>query len=184
MLNLTSANEHEPFIERQIRVVKERSRAIRHSIPFTAIPAKMLMHMIFFVVKMINNFPAKGGVLTEYSPKTIMSGQRITYKQCSLPFGMYCQVHEEDGRQKSLIAWTSGAILVGPSSNRQGGHLFYALNSDCIIAWCAWTVLPMPTVVIDCVNELARNQPQLAIFLDCNKSEITDGEIKYTPLET
>ncbi len=37
-LNLTSANEHEPFIERRIRVVKERVRSIRHSLPFTCIP--------------------------------------------------------------------------------------------------------------------------------------------------
>ena len=85
-LNLTSANEHEPYIERRIRVVKERARAVRHSMPFTSIPSKMLTHMVFFVVKLLNLFPVKGGVLTEYSPKTIMSGQTINYKQYSLPF--------------------------------------------------------------------------------------------------
>ena len=109
---------------------------------------------------MINYFPAKGGVLTEYSPKTIKSGQRINYKQCSLPFGMYCQVHGEDGQQHSLIAQTYGAILVGPLSNCQGGHLFYSLNLGHIIARRAWTVLPKPTAVSDHVNELVRDQPQ------------------------
>ena len=93
-LNLTSANEHELYIEQRIRVVKERTRAVRHSIPFTAIPAKMMTHMVFFVVKLLNYFPVKGGVSTQYSPKTIMSGQSINYKQCSLLFGTYCQVHE------------------------------------------------------------------------------------------
>jgi hypothetical protein len=63
-LNLTSVNEHEPYIERGIRVVKERTQAVCHSIPFTQIPVKMLTHMVFFVVKMLNlnYFPAKGGV--------------------------------------------------------------------------------------------------------------------------
>jgi hypothetical protein len=105
-LNLTSANEHEPYIERRIRVVKERTRAVRHSIPFTQIPVKMLTQMVFFVVKMLNYFPAKGGVSDYHSPKTIMSGQTLNYKQCSLPFGTYCQVHEEDGQRNSLIART------------------------------------------------------------------------------
>ena len=41
-LNPTSADEHEPNIERRIRVVKERTWAVRHSLPFTAIPVRML----------------------------------------------------------------------------------------------------------------------------------------------
>jgi hypothetical protein len=132
-INLTSANEHEPYIERRIRVVKERIRAVRHSIPLTQIPVKMLTHMVFFVVKMLNYFPAKGGVSDYRSPKTIMSGQTLNYKQCSLPFGTYCQVHEEDGQRNSLIARTSGAISVGLSSNRQGGHLFISLNTGRVL---------------------------------------------------
>ena len=68
-LNLTSANEHEPYIERRIRVVKERTRAVRHSLPFTQIPAKIITHMVFFVVKLLNYFPAKGGVSTQYPGK-------------------------------------------------------------------------------------------------------------------
>jgi hypothetical protein len=86
-LNLTSANEHEPYIERRIRVVKERTRAVQHSIPFTQIPVKMLTHRVFFVVKMLNYFPAKGGISDYHSLKTIMSGQTLNHKQCFLPFG-------------------------------------------------------------------------------------------------
>ncbi len=111
-LNLTSANEHEPYIERRIRVVKERTRSVRHSLPFSSIPPKILTHIVFFVVKLLNLFPVKGGVSTQYSPKTIMSGQVITYKQYLLPFGTYCQVHEEDGQRNSLVARTQGAISV------------------------------------------------------------------------
>ena len=175
MLNLTSANEHEPYIERRIRVVKERKRAVRHSMPFTSIPSKMLTHMVFFVVKLLNLFPVKGGVSTEYSPKTIMSGQTINYKQYSLPFGTYCQVHEEDGQRNSLAARTQGAILVGPSSNRQGGQLFFSLNTGRIITRRAWTVIPVPQPVITRVNELAADQPSLMTFTDCHGNEIGDA---------
>jgi hypothetical protein len=50
-LNLTAPDKHEPYIECCIRVVKERTRAIRHSVPFTAVSKQMLTHMIFYVVK-------------------------------------------------------------------------------------------------------------------------------------
>ena len=183
-LNLTSANEHEPYIERRIRVVKERTRAVRHSIPFTQNPVKMLTHMVFFVVKLLNYFPAKGGVSDYHSPKTIMSGQMLNYKQCSLPFGTYCQVHEEDGQRNSLIARTSGAISVGPSSNRQGGHLFISLNTGRVLARRSWTVLPMPQSVIDRVNAMAKDQPQLITFMDKHGMQFGDDTELITPPET
>jgi hypothetical protein len=117
MLNLTSANKHKPNIEHQICVIKERVRAVCLLLPFTAIPIKMLTHMTFFVVKMLNCFPVKGSVSSQYSPKTIMSGETLNYKQCSLPFSTYCQVHEEDGPRNSLAAQMQGAISLGPSNN-------------------------------------------------------------------
>ncbi len=94
-LNLTSANEHKPFIEHHICVVKERVWSIRQSLPFQTIPKIIMMHMVFYAVKLLNYFLAKGGVSEIYGPKTIMSGKIIDFKKFSLPFGAYCQVHEE-----------------------------------------------------------------------------------------
>ena len=61
-VNLLSANEHVPDIERCIRVVKERSRATRHGLPFQRIPQLIVTHIVLLVVKMLNYFPPKGGV--------------------------------------------------------------------------------------------------------------------------
>ncbi len=111
-LNLTSANKHKPFIEHRICVVKERVWSIRHSVPFQTIPKIIMMHMIFYAVKLLNYFPAKGGVSEIYGPKTIMSGKIIDFKKSSLPFGTYCQVHEEKLPQNSLANRTLGAIFL------------------------------------------------------------------------
>jgi hypothetical protein len=46
-LNLVSANKHVPEIERKIRVIKERVRAIIYSIPFNSLPAWMLVHTVY-----------------------------------------------------------------------------------------------------------------------------------------
>ncbi len=54
-LNLASANEHVPEIER--KVIKKRVRAIIYSIPFNSLPARMLVHAVLFVTKELNLFP-------------------------------------------------------------------------------------------------------------------------------
>ena len=110
ILNLTAANEHEPFVERRIRVIKERTRAVRHSLPFKTLPRKMTANIVLYVTKLLNFFPTKGGLSTTLSPKMIMSGETINYKHYTLPFGSYCQVHEETAPRNSLAARTQGAI--------------------------------------------------------------------------
>jgi len=180
-LNLASANEHEPFVERRIRVVKERVRSLRYTLPFKTLPKNLLTHMVFFVVKLLNYFPAKGGVSDHYSPKAIMSGEVISYKQYSMPFGTYCQVHEQDTPRNSLAARTQGAISLGPSNNVQGGQKFYTLDTGKVVTRYSWTVIPMPTAVIDRVNELSKDQPTQLTFEDRQGRPIGDNDaIAYT----
>jgi hypothetical protein len=49
-VNLASSNEHVPEIERRIRVVKERCRATRHSLPFERIPKLLMIHIVSHAV--------------------------------------------------------------------------------------------------------------------------------------
>jgi hypothetical protein len=62
VVNLASANEHVPEIERRIRVVKECFRVTRHSLPFERIPKIMMIHIVLNVVKLLNFFTTKSGV--------------------------------------------------------------------------------------------------------------------------
>jgi hypothetical protein len=178
-LNLTSANKHEPFIERCIRVVKERVWFIRHSIPFQTIPKIIMMHMVFYVVKLLNYFPEKGGVSEIYGSKAIMSGEITDFKKFSLPFSTYCQVHEEKLPQNSLAERTLGAISLGPSRNAQGGHKFFTLNTSRVITHWSWDVIPMPKSVVDRVNYIGRDQPIQPVFLNHAGNPIGDGDANY-----
>jgi hypothetical protein len=178
MVNLASANEHVPEIERRIRVVKERCLATRHSLPFERIPKLMMIHILLNVVKLLNFFPTKGGVSDTLSPKTIMSGETLYFKKhLSLQIGQYCQVHEEYTPRNSQVARTKGAISLGPSVNLQGGFKFIALNSGKKIVRRSWDVIPMPDVIINRVNELVGDQPSLMTFTDRHGRLIGDTEI-------
>jgi hypothetical protein len=53
MVNLASANEHVPEIERRIRVVMEWCWATRHSLLFERIPKLMTIHIVLNVVKLL-----------------------------------------------------------------------------------------------------------------------------------
>ncbi len=76
-LNLTSANKHMPEIERKIHVIKERVHAVMYGMPFNAVPPITCINAVLFVTKQLNLFPVKGGILANYSPKQIMSGEVV-----------------------------------------------------------------------------------------------------------
>ena len=48
--NTTAAKEHVAEAERQIRTVKERSRGIRATLPFSSIPKRVKIELIYFIV--------------------------------------------------------------------------------------------------------------------------------------
>ena len=58
-VNLTSANEQVPEIERQIHIVKERSCAFHHSLLFNQIPKIMTIHAKLNIAKILNYFTTK-----------------------------------------------------------------------------------------------------------------------------
>ena len=48
-LYICAANEHIAFMERDVRTVKQRYRAIRHDLLYTTMPSLMVVHLIIFV---------------------------------------------------------------------------------------------------------------------------------------
>ncbi len=165
-LNLASANEHVPEIERTIQVFKERVRAIIYSIPFNSLPAWMLVHAVLFVTKQLNLFPVKGGLSSNLSPKQIMLGEVVHYKFCAMGFGRYCQIHEEDQPRNGMVQQMQGAILLGLSGNAQGGHKLFTLTTGKVVTHRIWTELPSSVAVIERVAQLAKGMPALPIFTD------------------
>ena len=179
-LNLTAANEHEPFIERRIRVIKERVRALRYTLPFRNLPKKMVANMVLYVTKLLNFFPAKNGLSDTLSPKAIVTGEHLNYKHYNLPFGSYCQVHEETHPRNNMAARTLGAISLGSSGNMQGAQRFLSLKTGEVIVRYSWTEVPMPDEVIQRVNYFGRDQPEQLTFADRHGVPIGDHDPAIT----
>ena len=89
-VNIASTQERVPEIERAIRTIKERYRALYHRVPYKSMPKIMIKAAAREAVKWLNMFLPKGRVSHIYSPRAIVLGKPIEYqKHCTISFGSY-----------------------------------------------------------------------------------------------
>jgi len=176
-LNVTSADEHVPEIERWIRTCKERCRAVICMLPFKKLPRRLIVELIYAATFWLNSFPKKHGISATISPRTIITGLELDFnKHCALEFCEYCQTHEET--DSSMRTRTVGALALRPTGNAQGGYYFLSLHTGKRLNRKRWTPLPMPREVEDQVHRLAQKQktnPGVE-FCDRNKVRIDDTD--------
>jgi hypothetical protein len=150
-LNTTAASECVPDIERHIRLIKERARAIRSTMPFKIIPGRMIIEMMAHVVLWLNS----------YSPRTIMTGTALDFtKHCQIPCGAYTEVHEDKDKTNTMDGRTHPAICLGPTANFQGSYKFLSLRTGKRITHKQFTELPMTDSVVKRVEAMALREKQ------------------------
>ena len=168
-LNETSRDEHVGDIERYIRTVKERMRAINSTMPFHKVPSRLVIEMARTAVFWLNAFPVLGGASQDLSPRTILTGQKVDYKRhCHFQFGEYTQTHEE--HNNSMNPRTVGALALRPVGNGQGSFYFLSISTGRVLNRLHATALPMPDDIIEKIHRMAqqqKNNPGL-IFADWN----------------
>jgi hypothetical protein len=128
--NTTAAKEHVSEAERTICTLKERTRGLIATLPFTHIPRRMKIEFVYFVVLWLNAFPVKSGVSATYSPRELVLRRKLDYKKhCQVLPGSYCEVHDEPVPTNTMVARTHACIALGPTGNLQGTVKFYCLTT-------------------------------------------------------
>jgi hypothetical protein len=121
----------------------------------------------------INCFPSADSASATLSLREIVTGMRVTYdKHCQLQFGDYVQTHQS--HNNTMLPRTTGAIALRPTGNEQGGHFFHSLTSGRMLNRNKWTVLPMPSDVVDRIHVLSRRSRATRDGLDIEDD--IDGE--------
>lgn len=155
-LNVVSRDEHVSEVDRHIRTLKERCRSTYNSLPFTKLPSRMAVELVYAMTFWIHVFPSQDGVSNSMSPREIITGVPIDAdKHCVIPFGAYAQTHEQ--HDKNMESRTIGAIALRPTGNAQEGHFFYNLQTGKHISRNRWTELPMPTEVVRRIHQMAKS---------------------------
>ena len=78
-MSYATLQEHVPEIDRAIKIIKERFRALYHLLPVNAILKVMVRCGAKDVVKWLNMFPNKGGVSNTYIPIEILTAKPVNY---------------------------------------------------------------------------------------------------------
>jgi hypothetical protein len=170
-LNTTAASEHVPDVERKIRVLKERARALRSTLPFKIIPGRIIIEMLANVVPWINAFLQSSGVSKTFSPRTIMTGTALDFnKHCQIPFGAYAEVHEDNNITNTMTERTHPAICLGPIENFQGTYKFLSLKTGKRINWKQFKELAMPDSIIRQIEAMETREKQDKVIIFCNRS--------------
>ena len=103
-------------MERSIRYVKDGTRAIINSLPYTHYTKAMIIGCMMYNLKSINQLPVANGLSTRVSPRTLGTGEPPpSYNDlCKLKFGDYVQTALGTMRNDAT-ARTIGAMALYPS---------------------------------------------------------------------
>ncbi len=172
-INTTAEKEHVPEVECKIRLIKERGKGILNTLPFKRMPRLMLIELIYHVVLWLNAFPAKSGVSETLSPHKIVYRQKMDFaKHCRLPFGTYCEVHDEPTPTNSMVTCSTPVIVLGPMGNLQGIYKYFSLATGKKVKRCAFMPYPMLDLVIRKVEVYGKSTALPGSFDFANRNGI------------
>ena len=174
-IDTVGPGRHVPPVERSIRVIKERVRAIINTLPYKA-PRFLVKWAVYFAVSRLNLLSDHSGerpIDDRRSPREIFSGTKTDYKRdLRIAFGEYAQVYEPNiTHVNSMTPRTRGAIALLPTGNSTGSVKFWCLETKSIITRDKWTSLPMPMDVISRINAEADKQGEMTVDLSEEHTE-------------
>jgi hypothetical protein len=76
-LTTCDADRHVETVERQIRFLKERIRAVRLMMPYKRIPKRFTIEMVHQITILINSLPKQNGIHSILSPREIVTGKKF-----------------------------------------------------------------------------------------------------------
>ena len=163
-VEVCAANEHNPFIEREIRFVKDRQRCYWDKLPYKQVPKIMIDENLKDIIYWINQCVREGSISKDLSPGAVVEGRGPhNAEYLSVTFGAYCLAYI--GTKNNRNPRATRAIALRPSNSR-GGYHFMSLETGKRIHGFQWTELAITDEVIERVHELAEEQK--ADFLDEN----------------
>ena len=131
-LNTTARDEHVGDVERYIRTIKERMRAVYNTLPYRHMLPRLIIEMAKHAVFWLNAFCQQNRIGANQSPWSIIVGTNVSYsRHCKYQFGEYMQMHKE--HDNSMMARTIGVLALHPTGNVQGSFYFFSLSTGRVI---------------------------------------------------
>ena len=153
-LSTTAAGEKAHRVERRIRFIKERVRAIIHSLPYR-LCAKLLTYCVYYANWCTNNHKMAMSSQTR-TPHEQFTGRNLqASRDLRHAFGDYVQATIPH-TNNSMQARTEACIALLHSGSLTGGVVMYCVKTDKTVVRDQFRILPAPPSLITHMNNLAK----------------------------
>jgi len=160
-VNTTAKNEHVGEIERMIRTIKDRCRAMEAAMPFKVLPNIIIKHMVINAVMLRNAHIDKQGISQVYSPRELVLRWNLNFKlHCPLIFGSFCLAYDENDVTNNMKERAIDGIYLGTAGNMQGSNKILSLDTGKVVKRRKVTELPMPESLIVKINKWGKRNKQ------------------------
>ena len=106
------------LIEREIRHLKEKTRAVTSEFPFAWIPILVLIQTVYSYAFWINAFPNRSDNFG-FSPREIVTGLSTDYKRdCKVDIGSYVEASTDAAVTNNNTERMRRCVALGPVGNR------------------------------------------------------------------
>ena len=147
-INTTAAREHVGLIERQIRIIKEKTRASSSQFPLENIPVMVLIHCVYTMFFWLNAFPNMSEKQW-FSPREIVTGLTVDYKRdCKAVVGAYVEASIDADITNENVERRQSCVYLGPSGNRQGSIKCFVIDTGAVVIRRIFDVLPYPDAIL------------------------------------
>jgi hypothetical protein len=166
ILSTCDADRHVESVERQIRFLKERIRAVRMMMPYDKLPKRFTIEMVHKVTMLINSLPKQNGLHSVLSPREIVTGKK--FRCPSIRIGQYVQGHT-GGTNSTDKERSIDSLYIGRADNGSG-HQVFKLNTKQPVSVNRVTIIPTSEATIQTVNDIGEQeqQPDGIEFSDIN----------------
>jgi hypothetical protein len=148
-------NKHVHKIEVTIRVMKERVRALLHSLPYI-LPKKLIPSLVLFVAARLNASPC-GTRVDPTPPREIFLNRKSSMRtDFKIGFGELVLVDNIGTVKNSMSPRSREAISLHPATESPGGFHFFLLDTQEIVVRSSWVDnIPFTAAIVDRINGIA-----------------------------
>ena len=108
------------------------------------------------MIRGLNYFPVKGGLLPYHSPRNIVYQQPLDYnKHLTTPLGAFVQSNNENNSKNSKKLQKNEGVYLRTLDKKQGRHEIFDLNSHRVITRRKIIEIPIHNAIIKHIEELS-----------------------------
>jgi hypothetical protein len=150
--------QHVQRAERQIRTLKERARAILHSLPYR-LPARCIVHLVTYIVQKYNALPRRS--TGPVPPNELFTGRKFSFKHdARSAFGSLVLSREPD-TDNSMTARARTCLVMSQVTNLSDNWYLLDLDKGTFVRRASWDDIPLSDGALERIKAIADADKQV-----------------------